>query len=98
MALYAGQFRILYRDALVRLVDIEILSSRAEVRDLVARVGGLLAALSFVLAFLIVPRYAISTLPLSRLVVAAWNDEEFLISTTITVAGLFSVLAWNAVL
>ena len=29
---------------------------------------------------------------------AAWGDEEFLISTTMAVAGLFAVVAWNTVL
>ncbi len=36
------QFRVLYRDFLSRMVDLEILSTRGEMRDLLARCGGLL--------------------------------------------------------
>jgi pimeloyl-ACP methyl ester carboxylesterase len=92
------QFRILYRDFLFRMVDLEILSARGDIQKLLGQFAALLGALSFVLAFVIVPRYATSTLPKQKLQVAAWGDEEFLIGITIAVVGLFAVIAWNAVL
>ena len=92
------QFRILYRDFLFRMVDLEVLSAHGDIRKLLGQFVALLAAFSFVLGFLFVPRYASSTLPAQRLLVAAWGDQEFLIATTIGLVGLFAVIAWNAVL
>jgi pimeloyl-ACP methyl ester carboxylesterase len=92
------QFRILYRDFLSRMVDIEVLSARGDVQKLLAQFAALLAALSFVLAFIMVPRYVSSKLPPEKLQIAAWGDEEFLIGITIAVVGLFAVIAWNSVL
>ncbi len=88
---------VLYRLFLARMIDVEILSAGGDVRDLVVRSVSILSALSFVLAYLIVPRYTSTSLPRARLLFSIWNDQEFLLSGTIAVAGLFSVLAWNAV-
>ncbi|MBZ5575140.1 MAG: hypothetical protein LAP40_01110 [Acidobacteriia bacterium] len=92
------QFRILYRDFLFRMVDLELLSSQGDMQNLLGQFAALLGAFSFVLTVLIVPRYVGSRLPLPQLAVAAWGDEEFLISTTMAVVGIFAVIAWNAVL
>lgn len=92
------QFRLLHRDFLLRMVDLELLSSHGDLQKLLGQCGALLAALSFVMAVLMVPRYAASRLSPQALAIAAWGDEEFLISTTMAVAGLFAVVAWNAVL
>ena len=92
------QLRILYRDFLFRMVDLEVLSAHGDIRRLLGQFVAMLAAFSFVLAFLIVPRYASSTLPRQRLLIAAWGDQEFLIATTIGIVGLFAVIAWNTVL
>jgi hypothetical protein len=80
------------------MVDIEVLSTRGDIQKLLAQFAALLAALSFVLAFVMVLRYVGSTLPAAKLRIAAWGDEEFLIGITIAVVGLFAVIAWNAVL
>ncbi len=92
------QFRVLYRNFLFRVIDLELLSVSGETRNLLVQFAALLAAYSFVLAVFTVPPFALSTADHSKLVVGAWGVEEFLISTTLTVAGLFAVLAWNAVL
>src|SRR5580658_177238 len=91
------QFRILYRDFLSRIVDLELIAAGGDARTLIVRFGSLLAAFSFILAYAMVPRYATSGWPHDRLVVFARSDEEFLISTTITVAGLCAVMAWNTI-
>ena len=90
-------FVVLYRLFLARMIDLEILSAGGDVRDLVVRFVSVLAAFSLVLTYLIVPRYFLTSLPRASLQYALWNDTEFLLSTTIAVAGLFAVLAWNAV-
>ncbi len=92
------QFRILYRDFLFRMVDLELLSGRGEIQNLLVQFAALLAAFSFVLALLFVPAYATSTLPRDQLLLGAWGHEEFLIATTIAVVGMFAVLAWNSTL
>jgi len=92
------QFALLHRDFLYRMVDLELLSSHGDVPKLLGQFGALLAAFSFVVAVLIIPKYGLSRLGDGELSVAAWGDEEFLISTTMAVAGLFAVVAWNAVL
>jgi len=92
------QFGLLYRDFLFRMVDLELFSSHGDIGKLLGQGGALLAAFSFVMTVLMVPRYMTSRLPVEGLAVAAWGDEEFLISTTLAVAGLFAVVAWNAVL
>ncbi len=91
------RFSTLYHLFLARMIDVEILSAGGDVRDLAVRSVSILSALSFVLAYLIVPRYTSTNLPRARLLFSIWNDQEFLLSGTIAVAGLFSVLAWNAV-
>ncbi len=93
-----AQFRILYRDFVTRILDLELLSSRGEFERLLAQFGALLAAFSFTFAIYFVPRYAFSELPYAALSKLAQVDQDLLISTTMAVAGLFTVLAWNTVL
>lgn len=92
------QFRILYRSFLFRVIDLELISASGELSNLLAQFASLLAAFNFVLALVTVPHFALSTASRPNLLIGAWGVEEFLISTTITVAGLFAVLAWNATL
>jgi pimeloyl-ACP methyl ester carboxylesterase len=94
----APQFRTLYRLSLARLVDLEIISSRGDLNGLFARGGGILLGLSLIMVLLVVSPYWRTTLPVSALAMQLRNDEEFLISLTLAVSGLFSVLAWNNVL
>jgi hypothetical protein len=92
------QFRILYRDFLHRVVDLEILSAGGEAQNLLVQFAALLASFSLVLVIVLSPSYRMSRLPIDRLLVAAWGDEVFLIGTTIAVVGIFTLLAWNALL
>jgi pimeloyl-ACP methyl ester carboxylesterase len=91
------QFVVLHRLFLARMIDLDILSARGDVRELIARIVSILASVSFMLTYMIGGRYFSTTLPRARLLYGIWNDEEFLISASIAVAGLFAVLAWNAV-
>lgn len=92
------QFRILHRDFLFRMVDLELLATHGDVQKLLGQFAALLGGLSFVVAVLIVPHYVTSRLSPQALAVAAWGDEEFLISTTMAIAGIFAVVAWHTVL
>src|ERR1035438_8354390 len=85
------QFRILYRDFLVRLVDLEVISSGGDPMNLVVQFGAVLSAFSFIFGLAAVN---LRNAPPSFL----WGFEEFLLRTTMAVVGLFTVLAWNALL
>ncbi|MGH9719277.1 MAG: hypothetical protein ACRD8O_03640 [Bryobacteraceae bacterium] len=90
------QFRVLYRDFLFRMIDLELLSERGEIQKLLGQFVAMLAALSF--TFVLAGAPALAKLPLDRRMMAGWATQEFLISTTMAIAGLFAVLAWNVVL
>ena len=93
-----SQFRILYRDFLFRILDLELLASRGEAQRLLTQFAALLGAFSFTFAIYYVPRYGLSNLPWEKLSKLAWVDQDLLISTTMAIAGMFTVLAWNNVL
>jgi pimeloyl-ACP methyl ester carboxylesterase len=89
------QFRVLYRAFLLQIVDLELLPAHGDPSRLLAQIAALLGSLSFILALLIIPPYAQATA--SQIAAGAWGDQEFLISTTLAVAGLFTVLAWDSI-
>ena len=92
------QFRILYRDFLARIVDLELLSAGGEIQKLLAQFAAMLAALSFVIAVWVIPNVANAHMAYEKLSVAVWPLEEFLVATTMAITGLFGLLAWNTVL
>jgi hypothetical protein len=92
------QFRVLYRDFLGRLIDLDVLSSGGDAQNLLAQFAALLAAFNFVVAIEILPRYGVGAHPRAVLLERAWLDQEFLIGTSMAIAGLFTVLAWNTLL
>lgn len=98
MAWERTQFGILFRNLFLRIVDFELLSPDGDIHKLLIQVAAMLAAFNFVVVVILIPRYGLSPLSHSQLAVNAWSDEEFLIATTIVVAGLFTVFAWNTLL
>ena len=91
------QFRVLYREFLFRIVDLEILSSRADIAGLLGQFAAMLAALSLMFCQGAL-RIFQSQAPSSATLISAWVDEHFLIATTMAVVGLFAVLSWDAAL
>jgi hypothetical protein len=89
------QFRVLYREFLFRMVDLELLSSRGDIHKLLAQVAAMLAALSCVFS-LGALRFAYSDLSQNGLVTASWSVMHFLISTTMMVVGLFTIVCWDS--
>ncbi len=91
------QFRILYREFLFRLVDLELLSpdAQGDANKLLGRIGGLLAFLSVYLglAGLLFDRKG---MPPEIFRTVSWTMEHFLISTTMLIVGLFAVLSWDS--
>ena len=88
------QFGVLYKNFLRRIVDLELLSAHGDVRRLMAQFAALLASASFVLALM---QTGLAYVPKDQLAQAAWSDEEFLLSTTMAVVGIFAVLGWDSV-
>lgn len=92
------QFRVLYRQFLFRMVDLEILSADA-LGDSNKLLGQFAALLIFVsIFFLSGPALAVTS---SRLtpemrVFGTWGVQHFLIATTMLVVGLFAVLSWDS--
>ena len=91
------QFRVLYRDFLLRLVDLELLSAGGDVQKLLGQFGAMLAAFGLTISIFTFPALARSGLPFEKLIGPVRVEQEFLIATSMAIAGLFSVLAWNAV-
>jgi pimeloyl-ACP methyl ester carboxylesterase len=92
------QFHVLFRMFFSRAVDLELVSSGEGLEKLATQFAAILAAFNFVVVYVLAPGYSTSTLPEATLQVNAWSAEEFLISTTISVVGLFIVLAWDNLL
>jgi hypothetical protein len=92
------QFRTLVRLFAYRFFDTDILSIRGDISSLLSQFAALMMALSFIIALKTVMKYwlAYSELPAARVATLAWADQEFLISTTMAVAGIVTLLVWDA--
>jgi CubicO group peptidase (beta-lactamase class C family) len=88
-------FRVLYREFLFRIVDLELLAPQGDITKLLGQFAALLLVISlwltipigFLSAHQPVPEYGL---------VGAWIAEHFLIATTMLVVGLFAVLSWDS--
>jgi hypothetical protein len=89
------QFRVLYRQFLFRMVDLELISSQGDMSKLLGQFAGLLVFFSFVLTFasLVFDPHKLGPAQLQSVL---WRMEHFLISTTMLVVGLFAVLSWDS--
>ena len=91
------QFRVLYRQFLFRMVDLELLSASAQgdISKLLGQLAGLLIFFSSALTFgaLVFNK---DKMPPAQYQAAIWGMEHFLISTTMLVVGLFAVLSWDS--
>jgi len=89
------QFRVLYRQFLANLIDLELLAAQGDVTKLLGQFAAILATLSGFMGFgalLFDTRHMDPRLAAESLTGAA----HFLISTTMLVAGVFAVLSWDA--
>jgi hypothetical protein len=85
------QFRVLYRVFLLRVVDLELLSSDGDTTKLLGQFVALFAAISFMFTAPLI--LFGGGLPQSDIL----TMEHFLIATTMVVIGLFSVLNWDSI-
>jgi hypothetical protein len=91
------QFRVLYRQFLFRIVDLELLSTQGETSKLLGQFASLLVfiGLAFAAAVAIL---AGADLPARARLIATWGMEHSLIATTMLIVGLFAVLSWDSML
>ena len=85
------QFRVLYRVFLLRVVDLELLSSDADPSRLIGHFTTIFSSISFLFSLPIILLGG-GHMPMT----AAWTAEHFFIETTMTVAGLITVLNWDS--
>src|SRR5690348_3325308 len=90
------QFRILYRESLFRMVDLEVLSSHAS-GDSNKLLGQFASLLIFFGILLFIPSLGVTARrgPGPALFYC-WSGEHFLIATTMLAVGLFAVLSWDS--
>ena len=91
------QFRVLYRQFLFRMVDLELLSQAAQgdIHGLLGRFAALLLFLSLWLGGAVLMAGSLPLPPAMRLI-AIWAMEHFLVATTMLVVGLFAVISWDS--
>lgn len=93
------QFRVLYIDALRRLIDREVLSMHAQ-GDAATLIGQVISLLLFLSLLFSVPAIYFTgrmAMPGQEFLIAVWTLQHFLIATTMLIAGIFAVLSWNSV-
>lgn len=91
------QFRVLYREFLFRVLDLEILSAHA-LGDVTKLLGQFAALLIFVSLILTLGAFGFAGANLApgMALVLTLISEHFLIATTMLVVGLFAVLSWDS--
>ncbi len=91
------QFRVLYRQFLFRMVDLELLSAAAQgdIHRLLGRFAALLIFLSLWFGGSVLVAGSLPLPPPLRLI-ATWAMEHFLVATTMLVVGLFAVISWDS--
>jgi hypothetical protein len=89
------QFRVLYREFLFRMVDLELLSAHSDISKLLGQFAALLLFISTLLAFAC-GGIGSSRMPRAAMLVNAWGVEHLMIATTMLVVGIFAVLSWDS--
>src|ERR1035438_6660763 len=90
------QFRVLFRQFLFRMVDLEVLSSTAlgDASKLYGQFASLLIVAS--LLFTVPALGGFGRMQRDVCFVFCWSTEHFLIATTMLTVGLFAVLSWDS--
>jgi len=89
------QFRVLYRQFLLRVVDLEALSIEADVTKLLGQMAGILILYSVLTTLgllMATGRLSTAAADLGPLI---WRTQQSFLSTTMLVAGLMAVISWD---
>jgi len=92
------QFRVLFHQFLLRVIDLEALSIQADVIEYLGQFAGVLIMLSMIFAVKLVgPTFL---MPPAQVPVylsgITWSLEQLTISTMMLVVGLITVITWDA--
>lgn len=88
------QFRVLFRQFLFRIVDLELLAPEGDLAKLLGHFASLLVFFSVIMG--LIALFMGSPPPGPAATSQSWTMEHFLISTTMLVVGLFAVLSWDS--
>jgi CubicO group peptidase (beta-lactamase class C family) len=88
------QFRVLYREFLFRIVDLDLLAPDGDMGKLLGQFAALLLIVG--LWILLPVTLGASVPPPEMALVITWAAEHFLVATTMLVVGLFAVLSWES--
>jgi hypothetical protein len=91
------QFRVLYREFLFRMVDLDLLSTSAlgDMNKLFGQFAALFIFIGIGLAFVGLIVSGSKMTPQTQVIVL-WSAEHFLIATTMLVVGIFAILCWDS--
>ena len=89
------QFRVLYREFLFRIVDLEILAPQGDMSKLLGQFAALLLVIGLWI-FLPTLLGAVSFAQPEIALLFTWAWEFYLITTGMLVVGLFAVLSWES--
>jgi hypothetical protein len=89
------QFRVLYREFLFRLIDLELLPTPSDMVKLLGQLAALLAAFNLMFASGVRRILEINAPPEIQLA-SARGDIHFFIATTMVAVGLLAVLCWDS--
>ncbi len=87
------QFRILYREFLFRVIDLELLTPQGDILKLLGQFASLLVFVSLVL-MITVALVGAATEP-ELILLLSWVEELFLVSISMLAVGVFAVLSWD---
>jgi len=87
------QFRVLYRQFLLRVIDLESLSIQADIPGFLGQFASILIMYSAIQGLGLLMGFAIDER--LRLLSTIWSVEQRLISTMMLVAGLITVASWD---
>jgi len=85
------QFRVLYRVFLLRVVDLELLSTDGDPTKLLGQFASIFAAISFVLCTPLILNGGKWDQP------TCWMMERLFLALTMLTIGLFTVLSWDSI-
>ena len=90
------QFRVLYRQFLLRVIDLESLSIEADIPRFLGQFAGVLIMFSLLQALgAFWSAGQIQELPPAVHLALVWSKEQSLISVMMLVVGLFTVVSWD---
>lgn len=92
------QFRVLCRQFLLRVIDLEALSIQADIPRFLGQFAGVLILFSLMgaVSALVLLSHAHASGPEAYLSIA-WRGEQRLISAMMLIVGLFAVISWDSI-